>query len=66
MTRVALTENERRRRIERVAAYLVRTMRACPAPGIAPFTTRDWLLIASVVLLPYMLVFGLAAIAPAH
>jgi hypothetical protein len=41
-------------------------MRACPAPGIAPLTTRDWLLIASVVLIPYVFVFVLAAIAPAR
>jgi hypothetical protein len=59
-----LTEAERRRRLDRVAAYLVRTMRACPAPGIAPFTTRDWLLIAGVVVLPYLLIFALTATAP--
>jgi hypothetical protein len=61
-----LTEVERRRRVDRVAAYLVRTMRACPAPGIAPFTTRDWLLVAGVVVLPYLLVLALAATAPIH
>ena len=60
----ALSDLERRKRLDRVAAYLVRTMRACPAPGIAPLTTRDWLLIAGVVVLPYLLVFSLAAIAP--
>jgi hypothetical protein len=59
-----LTEPERRRRVDRVAAYLVRTMRACPAPGIAPLTTRDWLVIASAVLLPYLVVFAVAAAAP--
>jgi hypothetical protein len=64
--KVPLTALQRRRRLDRVAAYLVRTMRACPAPGIAPLTTRDWLLISSVVLLPYLLIFGLAAIAPAR
>lgn len=61
-----MTETERQRRIEKLTVYLVRTMRSCPAPGIAPFTTRDWLLMAAVVLLPYLLVFGLAAIAPAR
>jgi hypothetical protein len=64
--RPPLTEVERRRRVDRVAAYLVRTMCACPAPGIAPFTTRDWLLVAGVVVLPYLLVFALAATAPIH
>jgi hypothetical protein len=58
--RPPLTEVERRRRVDRVAAYLVRTMRACPAPGIAPFTTRDWLLLGSAVVLPYVLVFALS------
>jgi hypothetical protein len=38
-------------------------MNACPAPGVAPLTTRDWLLIAGAVILPYLLVFGLASIA---
>jgi hypothetical protein len=61
-----LTEVERRRRMDRVTAYLIRTMRACPAPGIAPFTTRDWLLIAGAVVLPYLLVFALTATAPIH
>lgn len=61
-----LSDAERRRRLDRLAAYLVRTMKACPAPGIAPLTTRDWLLIASIVILPYLLVFGLVAIAPAR
>ena len=60
------TELERGRRMDRVAAYLVRTMRACPAPGIAPFTTRDWLLVAGVVVLPYLLIFALTATAPIH
>jgi hypothetical protein len=59
-----LSEAERQRRLDRLAAYLVRTMKACPAPGIAPLRTRDWPLIASVVILPYLLVFGLVAIAP--
>jgi hypothetical protein len=61
-----LTEVERGRRVDRVAAYLVWTMRACPAPGIAPFTTRDWLLVGGVVVLPYLLVFALATTAPIH
>jgi hypothetical protein len=39
-------------------------MRACPAPGIAPLTTRDWLVISGAVLLPYLAVFALAAAAP--
>lgn len=39
-------------------------MKACPAPGIAPLTTRDWLLILGVVLFPYLLLFGLATAAP--
>jgi hypothetical protein len=63
---IVLSEAERRRRLDQLAAYLVRTMRSCPAPGIAPLTTRDWLLMATVVLLPYLIVFGLAALAPAH
>ncbi|HVA84879.1 MAG TPA: hypothetical protein VNF73_01035 [Candidatus Saccharimonadales bacterium] len=41
-------------------------MNACPAPGIAPFTTRDWLLLATAAILPYLLVFGLASIARAR
>lgn len=59
-----LTDLERQRRVDRVADFLVRTMRACPAPGIAPLTTRDWLVIGGAVLLPYLLVFALAAAAP--
>lgn len=59
-----LTDLERQRRVDRVAAFLVRTMRACPAPGIAPLTTRDWLVISGAVLLPYLAVFALAAAAP--
>lgn len=49
--------------MERVGAYLVRTMNSCPAPGIAPLRTRDWLLLGAVVVLPYLLVDGLAAVA---
>jgi len=37
-------------------------MKACPAPGVAPLTTRDWLLIAAVAIVPYLLMFGLASI----
>jgi hypothetical protein len=59
-----LTELELLRRLDRPATYLARTMRACPAPGIASFTTRDWLLIASAVVLPYVLVFAFIAAAP--
>ena len=61
-----LTDLERQRRVDRVAAFLVRTMRACPAPGIAPLTTRDWLVISGAVLLPYLAVFALAAAASVH
>jgi len=62
--RTQLDDFERQRRLDRLASYLVRTMRACPAPGIAPLTTRDWLLIAAATIGPYLLVFGLAMIAP--
>jgi uncharacterized membrane protein YdbT with pleckstrin-like domain len=65
-TAVALTEAERQRRLEKLTAYLVRTMRSCPAPGVAPFTIRDWLLIAAVVVLPYLVVFGAEAMAAAR
>jgi len=59
-----MSDAERRRRIDRIAAYLVRTMRACPAPGIAPLSTRDWLLIVGAAVLPYVIVYSLAAVAP--
>jgi len=62
--RTQLDDLERQRRLDRLASYLVRTMRGCPAPGIAPLTTRDWLLIATATIGPYLLVFGLAIIAP--
>ena len=61
-----LSDAERQRRLDRLARYLVRTVNACPAPGIAPFTTRDWLLLATAAILPYLLVFGLASIARAR
>ncbi len=60
---VALSANERQHRLERIEAYLVRTMRSCPAPGVAPFTMRDWLVILAFALGPYLLVYGLAALA---
>jgi hypothetical protein len=59
---VPLDELERQRRLSRVAAYLVRTMRACPAPGIAPLTTRDWLLLGAAIGLPVLLWLGLASV----
>lgn len=61
--RAPLTDAERRRRLERAARYLVRTMNSCPAPGISPLTTRDWLVIAMVVA-PYLLVFTLMSMSP--
>jgi hypothetical protein len=60
---IAMSEAERRRRLERLAAYLVRTMRSCPAPGVAPFTMRDWILIGGIAAGPYLVVFAAAAIA---
>lgn len=60
---IAMSEVERRRRLDRLATYLVRTMRSCPAPGIAPFTTRDWLLIAGAAVGPYLVLFAAAALA---
>ena len=54
---------DRDRRLERVARHLVRTMNACPAPGIAPLRTRDWMLIGVAVVAPYALVAGLALLA---
>jgi hypothetical protein len=59
----SLSEAEKEQRLLRLAAYLVKTMRACPAPGIAPLTTGDWLLIASVATLPFLVVFVSAAVA---
>lgn len=59
----ALTDDERRRQVERVARVLVRTINSCPAPGIAPLRVRDWILIGAAVAIPYLLVFGLAALA---
>ncbi len=49
--------------MDRVVSYLVRTMNSCPAPGIAPLRTQDWLLLGAVVVLPYLLVDGLVAVA---
>lgn len=61
-----MSDTERRRRVQQLADYLVRTIRSCPAPGIAPFTARDWLLISAAAVLPYVVVLGLVAIAPTH
>lgn len=63
---VPLSDAERRRRLDRLADYLVRTMRACPAPGVAPFTVRDWLLIGAIVGLPSLVVIGLASLVPSR
>lgn len=61
--RPVLTEQERSQRLQRVAHALVRTINSCPAPGVAPLSLRDWLLIGGAVLIPYLIVFGLAALA---
>ncbi len=58
----SLSDTEQKRRLDRLAKYLVRTIRACPAPGIAPFTARDWLLIGAAGFLPYLIVFWLASL----
>lgn len=47
-----LSEAERERRLAAAARALVRTIRGCPAPGVAPFRTRDWLALAAVVVGP--------------
>ncbi len=47
-----LSEAERERRLAAAARALVRTIRACPAPGVAPLRTRDWLALAAVVFVP--------------
>jgi hypothetical protein len=60
----ALTDEERARRLQRVTRVLVRTMNSCPAPGVAPFRVRDWLLIWALVAGPYLFIFALAALAP--
>lgn len=49
-------------RLRRVVAHLVRTMRSCPAPGVAPLTLRDWLLLGSVVVVPYLLLVAAVAL----
>lgn len=58
-----LSEAERERRLAAAARALVRTIRACPAPGVAPFRTRDWLALAAVVAVPagIVILVGLAA-----
>ncbi len=58
----SLSDTEQKRRLDRLAKYLVLTIRACPAPGIAPFTARDWLLIGAAGFLPYLIVFWLASL----
>jgi hypothetical protein len=55
-----LSEAEIERRLQRVEAYLVRTMRSCPAPGIAPFTVGELLLITGTVMLPALVIFVFA------
>ena len=58
-----LDDAERLRRRARLAAYLVRTMNACPAPGIAPLRTRDWLLILLLPLLPLLVLDAAGTVA---
>ena len=53
-------------RLRQVARALVRTMRSCPAPGVAPLTWRDWLLLGGVVLVPYALLLAGVAVGGRH
>ncbi len=48
-TRRPLDGDEVARRLDRVAAALVRTIRSVPAPGVAPLRRRDIALLATVV-----------------
>jgi hypothetical protein len=56
-----LSERERDRRLALATRALVRTIQACPAPGVPPLRTRDWLALGAVVLVPALVVFALAA-----
>ncbi len=48
---------ERDRRLDIAARALVRTIRACPAPGVPPLRRRDWLAISAVVAVPAAILF---------
>ncbi len=62
-----LTDPERRRRVgPRGGLSRPDDAGLSSAGHRAPLTTRDWLVIASAVLLPYLVVFALAAAAPVH
>lgn len=45
----AASPAEQQHRLEIAARALVRTIRACPAPGVPPLRRRDWLAIFAVV-----------------
>ena len=56
-----LSPAEQERRVRRVTAYLVRTIRTCPAPGVAPFTLGDWLMIGAILVPSFVLVYVLTS-----
>ena len=56
-----LGEAERRHLIRRAEKHLVSTMRACPAPGISPFTWQEKLTIGAAVFGGALIVALLAA-----
>jgi hypothetical protein len=61
LERPVLADGERERRVAQAAALLVRTIRACPAPGVPPFRMQDWLVLGSVVVLPFLALLVLSA-----
>lgn len=58
-----LSTAERDRRLAIATKALVRTIRACPAPGVAPLRLRDWLALGAVLVVPFLL--GLTFVAAA-
>lgn len=61
--RPPLSARERDRRLRIAAQALVRTIQACPAPGVPPLRARDWLAFGGILAVPFLIVLALAAAA---